>query len=307
MFKPRNPVLVILWSFGLFIVIQFWRYPAAWLAARAGETEYVPVLTGEYSNPTTVLVLGLAGVIIGIPLVFLVIRFLWRRDLGWMCFRPDHRRLLAGIVLGFLTPVVVLALLWLFGGLSLTEYPARFSSREIVSILVGHAGLTLFSGVAQEAVFRGMVVRELAARWGWALAVVVGGLYFGFVHLISGGVIGLAEVAWISAGSVSVSFLFVALLIRSRSLWLPIGFHTGWNFCLAAVTGAVMSGGESSTGLFKTELSGSTWLTGGEFGMETSVVSIVLYVLLGIAALRYRRPRDPGLLTARPESPAEGG
>ncbi len=68
------------------------------------------------------------------------------------------------------------------------------------------------------------------------------------------------------------------MLVRSKSLLLPIGFHIGWNFCLIAVLGTTISGDESKFGLLNTELSGSSILTGGEFGLELSVVSLIFYI-----------------------------
>ena len=97
------------------------------------------------------------------------------------------------------------------------------------------------------------------------------------------------DAIWIMIAGTMVSGLFVSMLIRSQSLWLPIGFHAGWNFCLVAILGTKMSGGDSDFGLFSVELSGITLITGGQFGMEASVISMVFYILIAVLFIKYSR------------------
>jgi hypothetical protein len=51
--------------------------------------------------------------------------------------------------------------------------------------------------------------------------------------------------------------------VATRSLWLPIGIHFGWNVTHTGVFGMATSGSESGGGLLDTMLSGPTALTGG--------------------------------------------
>ena len=160
----------------------------------------------------------------------------------------------------------------------------------VVAVLVGYAGLFLFTSIAEETVFRGMAVREIAVKWGWIYATIIGGIYFGLIHILSNiQNLSLFDAIWIIISAIIVSGLFVALLIRSKSLWLPIGFHAGWNFCLAAILGTKMSGGDSDFGLFRVELSGNTLITGGQFGMEASVISLLFYIITAVLFLKYSR------------------
>jgi len=76
----------------------------------------------------------------------------------------------------------------------------------------------------------------------------------------------------------------------TRSLWLPIGIHTGWNFAEGNLFGAMVSGTRPSHSLIHSTLTGPVLLTGGDFGPEASVVSIVvctsLALLFGIRIAR---------------------
>jgi hypothetical protein len=108
------------------------------------------------------------------------------------------------------------------------------------------------------------------------------------------------EGAWIIMSAVIASVLFTAMYIRSRSLWLPIGFHFGWNLCLQLFFGTTISGQGAEFGLFRTELSGPAPLTGGQFGIESSVITYILYIVVAVLFLKYSRLGRPLLLDSKP-------
>jgi membrane protease YdiL (CAAX protease family) len=301
-FKERKPLLLIIWSFGLFVLIHTSQYSGIWLASRLSGTSFDAVASGEVVNHLTVFAGGLNALIIGVPVAFLVVKYLWRRSSEWMCLNFNFRLFLSGVVLGLFLPVLIVLILYLFGALDVAGYPDRLASRETILLLIGFIGLSLFTGIVEELVFRGMVARELAKKWGWAIAAIVSGIYFGFVHILSG-IMNLSpgNALWIISGALLVNLLIVAMYVRSKSLWLPIGFHAGWNFCLAAVIGVTMSGDESTLGLFEMKLKGSVFLTGGDFGLETSVVSMAVYVIATLFFLRYGKAGEVSFLNPSPE------
>jgi membrane protease YdiL (CAAX protease family) len=301
-FKARSPALVLIWSFGLFVLMHTTQYLGIWVASQMSGASFDAIISGDYSDHLTVLGTGLIAAVIGIPVIFVIVKYLWRRGSGWMCLGFDYRMLVRGIAIGFFLPALVVAILGLMGVASVRWYPGRFSAIEIGAILVGNLGLTLFTGVAEETVFRGMAARELAARWGWPLAAMISGVYFGLVHVLSRlPQLDIVAALWLISFATAVGLVFVAMLVRSHSLWLPIGFHAGWNFCLAAVFGADMGGGTSGPGLLDTELSGPAMMTGGDFGPELSVVSLLVYLLAAAWFLRYSRIGPGSLLDSRPE------
>ena len=278
---PRNPWLVIPWTFGLFTLAYMNQYLFFWLGARVTGNGFGDLASGEVVTPTTLLLRGLVGLVIGLPWVLLITRFLWRRSWQWMGFAFRPRLLGLGLVIGSAHVAVTLAVMASLGLVSMAGLPTRFSGAELTSTLVGLATWAFFKSVLEELVFRGMATRELARRYNWLTATVVVGLYFGATHLITLGPVltpGLALGVLVAA--VVVSFLFVALYRRACSLWLPIGVHMGWNFMLAGICGLTMSGKGQSWGLFHLELTGSDWLTGGAFGLELSPIAMATTALL---------------------------
>jgi hypothetical protein len=80
----------------------------------------------------------------------------------------------------------------------------------------------------------------------------------------------------------------------SRSLWLPMGLHFGWNFTEGGVFGTAVSGGQSH-GLIESVLSGPTLVTGGAFGPEASVIALAVCLaataVTGLWTVRHGRWR----------------
>lgn len=300
-FKTRNPFLVIIWSLLLFVLMQTWQYLGIWLVSLVSESDFETIISGKFEDPSTIGIIGITAMIIGIPLVFLVCKYLWKRSFTWMCLQFNLRYLCYGILLGLLLPIIILLVFVVIGNVQITEYPNRFKIIQIVFLMVGYAGLFFFTGLAEETVFRGMAVREFAVKWGWVVATIVGGAYFGLIHLIAMlQNLSLLEAIWIMIAGILVNALFVALYIRSKSLWLPIGFHSGWNFCLVALIGTTMSGQASNFGLFNMKLTGNTFLTGGPFGLEASLVSLMFYILIAILFIKYPKKESINLLDNKP-------
>ncbi len=73
----------------------------------------------------------------------------------------------------------------------------------------------------------------------------------------------------------------------SNNIWLPYAFHIGWNY-IQGISGLNVSGVEGIDGLFKATLSGDKVMTGGNFGIEASVVTIVATCILLIILYLYR-------------------
>ena len=184
--------------------------------------------------------------------------------------------------LGLLLPVVLVLILGMLGQASIERSHSILKPKRKAAWMVGMACLAIFTGVVEEIIFRAMAARELSLVWGWPLAVLVAGAYFGIVHLIGQlKSLTFAKALTVLASSILVSFLFVAMYVRSGSLWLPIGFHAAWNFSLVGILGLPMNGEAAEVSLLQTTLQGRSWLTGGASGMEASAVALIAYVIIG--------------------------
>jgi hypothetical protein len=98
----------------------------------------------------------------------------------------------------------------------------------------------------------------------------------------------------ISALPLANLFLFALLtaflFIRTGSLYASIGFHGMWNFVQGNILGIPVSGSPESARVLDYTATGATWLTGGDFGAESSLVATL--VLLAAFLLIYLLTRN---------------
>lgn len=286
-FKMRHPLVVLVWGIGMLIVMNLPNYLGGILGAMMSGLTVQQVISGKEGNLLSHLGQGMTAVIIGIPLAYVAIRYLWRRSIDWMKLRFNWRMAFGGLALGLILPPLILGITSLLTDVVVIADMSRLSLGDGLMIAVSSLCWMTFIGFSEETVFRGMIIREWGSRWGWKAATLLGGLLFAALHLpgVEGGLT-LTSVIWILIAGTAVTASFVALYVRARSLWLPIAFHAGWNFCIDGVLGITISGKQPGDSLYQMSVSGQEWLTGGAFGIEASVIAIVVYLLIAYAALR---------------------
>lgn len=141
--------------------------------------------------------------------------------------------------------------------------------------------MAISSGVFEELLFRGVLFRAVESWFGSWAALVVSSLVFGLTHLINPE--GTMEGALFIA--VEAGILLAAAYMLTRRLWMSIGFHIAWNYTQSAIFSGIVSGNEASQGLIRSTVNGPQFLTGGNFGVESSVIALVLCTGTGIYLL----------------------
>jgi hypothetical protein len=211
-----------------------------------------------------------------------VVSYLYRLLVRWMERRRAEELLwtqraapmiFAGVSLGALLFCAVYALLWVFGAVSFHG----FGSAEGLALAIS---VSLVAAFAEEVVFRGAIYRLLEQGFGTAVALILSSALFGLIHSANPG----ATVESTIAIALEAGVLLAAAYALTRSLWLPIGLHFGWNFTEGGVFGAAVSGG-ASKGLINASLSGPDYLTGGAFGPEASITAVVVALLASLVML----------------------
>jgi membrane protease YdiL (CAAX protease family) len=148
------------------------------------------------------------------------------------------------------------------------------SARDLLPALIASA---IFPGISEELFFRGILFRWIEEFGGSWLALLLTSAFFGAAHL------GNPNATWI--GAVGIAFeagvMLGAAYMLTRSLWLPMGLHAAWNFTQGEVFDVPVSG-TSVDGLVQAHLSGPPLLTGGAFGLEASLIAIVIATGFGL-------------------------
>jgi uncharacterized protein len=188
--------------------------------------------------------------------------------------RPCTELSLAGAVsetaLGFALAALIITatvvLLWLAG---FYQVQGLNFNTSILSLFGGFFSVA----VLEEILFRALLFRLLEKWLGSWLALLASALLFGLAHLLNPN----ADVVT-TLQLVVLSLIFTAAFLYSRRMWLCIGMHWGWNFVQGGLFSVAVSGMEAK-GLFQSVMSGPAWLTGGDFGVEGSVITTVFCLI----------------------------
>ena len=130
------------------------------------------------------------------------------------------------------------------------------------------------TALLEEFFYRGYLLFTLTSGIGFWPAAIVTSFLLGGAYYFNPGGHGLAPVA------VTAFFLVACLTLRrTGDLWLPIGLHAGWNWGLIFFYGLPDSGVTVQGRLLNTNIHGPVWLTGGNFGIEASLLNIALLVI----------------------------
>jgi hypothetical protein len=203
-----------------------------------------------------------------------VVYFIERRPPSEVALTGGGRQFIFGAMLGFsLYATCVLILVAL--GYCTIEATGNWQ------ILVPGIALTLGTGFYEELWFRGAIFRLTEEWFGSWIAIIVSSLVFGFAHLSTED----ATVMDVTFISIEAGLLLAAAYMLTRQLWLCIGFHAAWNFTQGSVFSGAVSGNQAPTGLIQTTMHGPELITGGSFGVEASVVALVLLTTTGIVML----------------------
>jgi membrane protease YdiL (CAAX protease family) len=201
------------------------------------------------------------------------------RDAG-LAARPAPVGLGVGFLLGAVLVSAIVGVLAIAGSYriqGLWPLPAHISRAGLFGLAI--VGLLCVS-VGEEVKNRGILFRLLEQSLGTWVAIGLSALLFGFAHWRNPGATVWSSLAIAFEGGV----LLAALYAATRSLWVPIGVHWGWNLFEGPVWGAAVSGNSIGVWL-RGLLSGPGWLTGGVFGPEAGLPALLVGGATGLLAL----------------------
>jgi uncharacterized protein len=174
------------------------------------------------------------------------------------------------------------------------------------------AGLAIAAGViiifisamTEEMLFRGYPFQRLMEGINTAGALAIASMIFGSLHAGNPHATVLGVINTVLAG-----ILLSVCYLKTRSLWLPIGFHSAWNASLALV-GLPVSGLNLVPVPWRAVAGPSAaWFHGGDYGPEGGIVgSIALTVgILYFMRRQFPLPAMPETIVSSELPPENGG
>ena len=196
----------------------------------------------------------------------------WPTDLPLRRLIPHT---LLGLLVGFAFMVMTVSTITAMGYAD--EYWNDFSWPEQFWALM----LFLMVAVGEEVMSRGVIFRLIDERWGTWVALIVSALIFGFGHISNDNSSWWASLAI----AIEAGLLLGAAYKWSGNLWVPIGIHWAWNYTQGNIFGLAVSGNEMESHALTTIVDGPDIITGGAFGPEASIITVILGIVVTLVLL----------------------
>jgi membrane protease YdiL (CAAX protease family) len=189
-------------------------------------------------------------------------------------FQGHLKSIFVGVIAGFLTIVIAYLTLIFLKQIQFSKINLSYGEILLTSFLFFIVAIT------EETLLRGYVLRNLINSMNKSVALIVSAVIFAIMHAAN------AHMTWISFVNLFLAGVLLGLpYLFTRNLWFPIGLHFSWNF-FQSLFGFNVSGKESYS-LIEFKMVEKNIFNGGDFGLEGSILSVILQVFLIILILAF--------------------
>lgn len=185
------------------------------------------------------------------------------------------------MIIAFVLPICVKVIFLLLPGDYVMTGMDAGQIFETLSAGIVFTGLA--AGFVEEMVFRGVIMNLLMERWGKKVAIIVPSLLFGVVHIIGMNFSVFSCMLVLVAGTM-VGVLFSLIMLESNSVWNNGIVHAIWNIVIIGGGLCVSQEPDQYSIITYVLQSKSFALTGGEFGIESSVIALTGYIVVSLLA-----------------------
>jgi|TARA_B110000438_G_scaffold138766_1_gene134079 membrane protease YdiL (CAAX protease family) len=216
----------------------------------------------------TMIVLEYSMIFFLIILLWLFMRFIDKQPLIDLGFKTKGRlkEFNYGIILGFI--IMSFAFLFLLLINEIVFVNSSFDFKKVILSIILFAGVSIF----EEVIFRGYLLKNLLESFNPYVALFISAIFFSLIHGSNPNVTTLGLCNIFLAG-----FFLGASYVFTKNLWFPIALHFSWNF-FQSMFGFKVSGLDSYS-IIEFNIPENNMLNGGEFGFESSYLSVIILIL----------------------------
>ena len=224
----------------------------------------------------TMIVLEYSMIIFMAILLWLFMKFIDKQPLVQIGLQTKGRlkEFNYGILLGFI--IMTTAFLFLLSINEIVFNNFSFSLDKVLLSVILFVGVSVF----EEVVFRGYLLKNLLESFNPFVALFISSIFFSLIHGSNPNVTTLGLCNIFFAG-----FFLGASYVFTKNLWFPIGLHFSWNF-FQAMFGFKVSGLDSYS-IIEFTIPENNILNGGEFGFESSILSLLIILFSTILIWKY--------------------
>ncbi len=187
------------------------------------------------------------------------------------------------VAISLILPLVVIGVYLLFANLETIETGTKINGITLLNhIFVSVFAIGLVSGITEEILFRGFLMRLLEKRWNIIVAIFIPSVVFGLIHLIDLPSIGVIDVLLLFIVGTAVGVTFSLITYFSGNIWNAVLVHSVWNILIGAEIIKISQTVSLETpALLKYKVLNESFLwTGGSFGIEVALPATLSYLLL---------------------------
>lgn len=205
------------------------------------------------------------------------------KNIGLINIKHGSRDLILGLIFGGLALTIVFFILYATGNV---KFIGSFNNPSFsISALTGLI-LFIFVGINEEMFARGYCFTALNQSTNKWIAIVVSSIIFAAMHSFNAGISFLSYV-----NLFLYALLAMYMTIKSKNLWMSIGFHITWNYFQGNVFGFLVSGNETN-GIYTVRNTSDNIINGGSFGPEGGLVVTLILLLFFIFIWKFYTPKS---------------
>nr|WP_072536596.1 CPBP family intramembrane glutamic endopeptidase [Anaerococcus mediterraneensis] len=191
-----------------------------------------------------------------------------------------------GVFLGIGLIILISLILWAFGFAEISKNNMVFDKKIFIFYIVGW----MIQGFEEEFLLRSILMNQLGSRGKISLAIIANSFIFSILHLSNSG---FTFLAFVNLSLIGI--IFSLLFYMTDSIYISAGAHSFWNMAMANIFGIVVSGDVASpVTILNTRLKGNSLVSGGSFGLEASIVTSLVFIIVLLILIRKikNRPCD---------------
>ena len=224
-------------------------------------------ISSNTMNESIMIILEYSGLVIVTIMIWLFMKYIDKQPFIEIGFQTQGRlkEINYGIFLGLFIMAFAFIFLSSIGEIIFLSY--SFDFNQILLSLVLFIGVSFF----EEIIFRGYMLKNLLESFNPFVALLISSLFFSLIHGSNPNVttLGLCNI-FLAGYFLGASYVF------TKNLWFPIALHFSWNF-FQSMFGFKVSGLDSYS-IIDFTIPKNNMLNGGEFGFESSYLSIIVLI-----------------------------
>ncbi len=239
-----------------------------------------------HQEPFDTILAYIIYMITSVPSILLFTKIVTRRPLSEFGLkRPFLKK--HWCATAFILPLSVFAYYLLFTDGTLIQTETQTS--QILLLITSSLFLGLSSGMVEEILFRGIIMKNTEWLLSKKAAILLPSLAFAFVHISQVDRSDRLSVGLLMLGGTLVGIMFSAIVYESGSIWPSAFVHGVWNMFVNLLTVTPVTNPPPSSLYYYLLNDKNVLITGGAFGLETSATAIAGYLVVTLLVFYLNR------------------